>query len=117
MGYLDDWNAEQREAAETWRRKGKALQAELDRIEVRSDSTKGGIGVIVNARGRVTNVRLTPQSLRLGDVELGRILLDTIERAQSEAERKVEAVSLPYTSDPEAAEAMNFIRGLLADDK
>ncbi|WP_442799878.1 YbaB/EbfC family nucleoid-associated protein [Nocardia sp. NBC_01730] len=116
MDYLDRWNVEQRRAAAELRRKNYALQQALARIAVRAGSRKGELSVSVDAHGKVTDLRLTPQALRLGEDRLARVLLETIQRAQSDAQHQVKAASRPYTEDPDAATAMTFLREALGYD-
>ncbi|MFI9506285.1 YbaB/EbfC family nucleoid-associated protein [Nocardia sp. NPDC052566] len=113
MDYLDQWNEEQRRVAATWRHKNHALRQALDQVTVRASSRNGELGVTVNAEGGVTDLRLTGQALRLGEVQLGRVLLETIQRAQADARRQAEATARPYTDDPDAAAALRFIRETL----
>ncbi|MEU4344107.1 YbaB/EbfC family nucleoid-associated protein [Nocardia sp. NPDC023852] len=116
MDYLDQWNEEQRRAAAEWRRKNYDLQQALARIAVRAGSRNGELSVSVDAHGKVTGLRLTPQALRLGEAQLARALLETIQRAQSDARHQVETASRPYTEAPEAAAAMTFLREALGND-
>ncbi|MEU6190284.1 YbaB/EbfC family nucleoid-associated protein [Nocardia sp. NPDC047038] len=115
MDYLDQWNEEQRRAVAEWRRKNNDLGRALARVAVRAGSRNGELGVTVDARGKVTDLRLTPQALRLGEVQLARVLLETIQRAQSDAQQQVEAMSRPYTEDPDAAAAMKFLHEILGE--
>ncbi|WP_067463980.1 YbaB/EbfC family nucleoid-associated protein [Nocardia amamiensis] len=115
MDYLDQWNEEQRRAVAEWRRKNYALRQALAQITVRAGSRNGELGVTVDAHGKVTDLRLTPQALRLGEARLARVLLETIQRAQSDAQHQVEATSRPYVEDPDAAAAMAFLRETLGD--
>ncbi|MGQ4618117.1 YbaB/EbfC family nucleoid-associated protein [Nocardia sp. R7R-8] len=116
MDYLDEWNEERRRAAAEGQRKNRALRQALAQISVRAGSRNGELGVAVDAYGDVTDLRLTPQALRLGEARLARLLLETIQRAQSDARRQVEATSRPYTEDPGAAAAITFLRETLGDD-
>ncbi|WP_187776124.1 YbaB/EbfC family nucleoid-associated protein [Antrihabitans cavernicola] len=115
MDYLDDWNAEQRELAIKWRRKNADLRTALAAIEVRTTSPNGEIGVTVDGQGNVTNVRLTPQGLRVGDARLSQVMLETIQRAQGEARRKADEAARPYTSDPDAVTAKKALHDLLGN--
>ncbi|MFI6216261.1 YbaB/EbfC family nucleoid-associated protein [Nocardia brasiliensis] len=116
VDYLDQWHEEQHRVAAEWRAKNRELQRTLAEVIVRATSRNGELGVTVDARGTVTDLRLTPQALRLGDVQLGRTLLETIQRAQSDAQRQSEAVVGPYMDDPSAAAAVAFVREVLRDD-
>lgn len=115
MDYLEEWNAEQRRNAADWRQKNNAVRAALDEIKVRIDSRNGELSIAVDAYAKITDVRLTPQALRLGDVRLGDLLRETIQRAQAEARRQVDIASQPLTSDPSATAATEAIRELLGD--
>jgi hypothetical protein len=48
-------------------------------------------------------------------VQLARVLIETIQRAQSGAQQQVDATSRPYTEDPDAAAAMRFLRETLGE--
>ncbi|WP_169810547.1 YbaB/EbfC family nucleoid-associated protein [Nocardia arthritidis] len=115
MDYLARWNEEQRRAVAEWRRKNRDLRQALAQIAVHSGSRNGELGVTVDAHGKVTDLRLTSQALRLGEAQLARVLLETIQRAQSDAQRQAEATSRPYREAPEAAAAMEFLRQTLGD--
>lgn len=116
MDYLDKWNEEQRRVAAEWRSKNEALQQSLSRITVRASSRNGELSATVDAHGNVTDLRLTPQALRLGEVQLRRLLLEAIQSAQSDARRQAEAAARPYTDDPAHADAVTFIRKILGGD-
>ncbi|WP_167768932.1 YbaB/EbfC family nucleoid-associated protein [Nocardia sp. CS682] len=116
MDYLDQWNDEQRRAAAEWRSKNEALQHSLAQIAVRTASRNGELSATVDGHGNVTDLRLTPQALRLGEVQLRRLLLDAIQNAQSDARRQAAAAARPYTDDPANADAMTFIRKILDGD-
>ena len=111
--YIDDWNAEQREVAARWREKHRALRSALADIRVRGISPKGELGVSVDANGKILDIRLTPQALRLGDDRLAQLLLKTVQRAQDDAGETAAAAAKPFTDDPEAADAIALIRELL----
>ncbi|GAB2656415.1 hypothetical protein ABI214_07810 [Prescottella soli] len=74
MDYLDEWNASQEEAVASWRRKNTQLREALSSVIVRTSSRNCELSIAVDADARVTDVRLTPQALRLGDVQLSRLL-------------------------------------------
>ncbi|QBS42932.1 hypothetical protein DMB37_25400 [Nocardia sp. CS682] len=116
VDYLDQWNDEQRRAAAEWRSKNEALQHSLAQIAVRTASRNGELSATVDGHGNVTDLRLTPQALRLGEVQLRRLLLDAIQNAQSDARRQAAAAARPYTDDPANADAMTFIRKILDGD-
>lgn len=116
MDYLDQWNEEQHRSAAEWRAKNQELQRTLAKVVVRATSRNGELGVTVDAHGKVTDLRLTPQALRLGDSQLSRTLLETIQRAQLDAQRQSEAATRPYLDDPAAAAAITFIREVLSDN-
>ncbi|MFQ6397547.1 YbaB/EbfC family nucleoid-associated protein [Nocardia sp. KC 131] len=113
MEYLDQWNEEQRRAAADWRRKNRQLQQALAQITVRASSRNGELSATVDAHGKVTDLRITPQALRLGEVQLRKALLEAIQRAHSDAQRQAEAIARPYTEEPATAAAMTFIRDIL----
>ncbi|MFE9321863.1 YbaB/EbfC family nucleoid-associated protein [Nocardia sp. NPDC052278] len=113
MEYLDRWNEEQRRVAADWRRKNQQLQQALAQISVRAGSRNGELSATVDAHGKVTDLRITPQALRLGEVQLRQALLETIQRAQSDAQHQAEAITRPYTDEPANAAAMTFIRDIL----
>lgn len=115
MDYLTRWNEEQRRAVAEWRRKNRDLRQALARIAVRASSRNGELGITVDAHGNVTDLRLTSQALRLGEAQLARVLLETIQRAQSDAQQQVEVMSRPYREAPEAAAAMEFLRQTWGD--
>ncbi|WP_327110101.1 YbaB/EbfC family nucleoid-associated protein [Nocardia sp. NBC_01730] len=116
MDYLDQWNEDQRRLVAEWKSKYQTLRHGLAQIAIRASSRGGELGVTVDAQGNVTDLRLTPQALRLGDAQLGRVLLETIQRAQSEAHQRAEATARSYTENPESAAAMKFIQNLLDPD-
>lgn len=89
------------------------VQQALAQISARADSRHGELSATVDAHGTVTDLRLTPQALRLGEVQLRKALLETIQHAQSEAQQQVEAITRPYTEEPANATAMTFIRNIL----
>ncbi|MGV9612229.1 YbaB/EbfC family nucleoid-associated protein [Nocardia xishanensis] len=95
MDYLDQWNEEQRRVAAEWRRRHASLQRALGQVTVHVGSRNGELGVTVDAHGKVTDLRLTPQALRLGEAQLRRTLLETIQRAQADAQRQAEATARP----------------------
>ncbi|MDG3009013.1 YbaB/EbfC family nucleoid-associated protein [Rhodococcus sp. D2-41] len=113
MSYLDDWNAEQRDIAAQWRQRHRSLQLALDGIRVRGSSPNGELGVVVDARGAVTDIRLSPQALRLGDDRWGRLMLQTIQRAQADAARQAEVAAKPFTDDPAFRESIAVLRDLV----
>ncbi len=115
MEYLDEWNASQRAAVASWRQKHKALREAVNEIEVRTNSRNGELSIVVDAEARITDVRLTPQALRLGDVQLSNLLLGTIQKAQSEVARRVEDVARPFTDDRDSLAARKFVDELLND--
>ncbi|MGO4205632.1 YbaB/EbfC family nucleoid-associated protein [Rhodococcus sp. TAF43] len=116
MEYLDEWNAAQRAAVASWRRKNKSLREALAEIKVRTNSRNGELSIAVDAQAKVTDVRLTPQALRLGDVQLSNLLRDTIQKAQAEAAQRVEEVARPFTGDRDSLAARKFVDELLNDD-
>ncbi|MEU7633805.1 YbaB/EbfC family nucleoid-associated protein [Nocardia sp. NPDC049220] len=113
MDYLDRWNEEQRRVAQDWRRENHQVQQALAQIAVRASSRHGELSATVDAHGKVTDLRITPQALRLGEVQLRKALLQAIQRAQSDAQHQVDAITLPYTEEPARAAAMTFIRDIL----
>ncbi|MFI6366894.1 YbaB/EbfC family nucleoid-associated protein [Nocardia sp. NPDC050630] len=116
MDYLDQWNEDQRRLVAEWRRKHQALQQRLSQIAVRASSRGGELGVTADSRGTITDLRLTPQALRLGDAQLARLLLETIQRAQSDAHQQTESIARTYTDNPESATAMKFVQELLGPE-
>ncbi|MDH6279275.1 YbaB/EbfC family nucleoid-associated protein [Prescottella agglutinans] len=116
MEYLDEWNAVQREAVASWRRKNTQLREALGMVIVRTSSRNGELSIVVDADARVTDVRLTPQALRLGDVQLSNLLRDTIQKAQAEVAQRVEEVARPFTDDRDSVAARKFVDELLNDD-
>ncbi|MFI6429194.1 YbaB/EbfC family nucleoid-associated protein [Rhodococcus oryzae] len=115
MEYLDEWNAVQREAAARWRRKNTQLREALGLVIVRTSSRNGELSIAVDADARVTDVRLTPQALRLGDVQLSRLLRDTIQKAQAEAAQRVTEITLSFTQDRDSVAAREFVEEILND--
>lgn len=115
MDYLDQWNEEQRRVVAEWRRRNTSLQRALEQVTVHVGSRNGELGVTVDAHGKITDLRITPQALRGGEARLRRILLETIQRAQVEAQHRAEATIRPYIDDPAAAAAMSFVREALGD--
>ena len=113
MDYLDEWNDKQRHAAAEWQRVNQQIQQAVAEISVRAASRHGELSATVDARGGVTDIRLTPQALRLGEVQLGHALRDAIQRAQVEAQRRVDAAVRPYIEEPATAAAMAFVREIL----
>jgi DNA-binding protein YbaB len=116
MDYLDQWNEDQRRLVAEWKGKYQALRHGLEQIAVRASSGGGELGVTVDAQGNVTDLRLTPQALRLGEAQLGRVLLETIRHAQSQAHQQAEATARSFTDNPESAAAVKFIQNLLGPD-
>ncbi|MBH0781547.1 YbaB/EbfC family nucleoid-associated protein [Nocardia bovistercoris] len=113
MDYLDRWNEEQRRVAQDWRCKNHQIQLALAQIAARASSRHGELSATVDAHGKVTDLRITPQALRLGEIQLRKALLEAIQRAQSEAQQQVEAITRPYTEEPATITAMTFIRNIL----
>jgi len=116
MNYLDEWNEKQRASVEHWRRKDRELRQALARIVVRVSSRGGELGVTVDAEGKVTDIRLTPQALRLGEARLAHVLLDTVARAQSDAQRQAQVATAPFMADSGADTVLRFARELLTED-
>jgi DNA-binding protein YbaB len=117
MNYLDEWNTAQRAAMDRWRRKNRELRETVARITARTASRNGELGVTVNAEGKVTDIRITPQALRLGETRLASMLLDTITRAQAEAHKQASiAVHQQVAADPQDAQAIEFVRQLFDED-
>ncbi|ADG99382.1 conserved hypothetical protein [Segniliparus rotundus DSM 44985] len=106
----DNWNRQQLEHLADLRRKADKLQAEIAAIDVRASSAKGEVGVNVDAQGRVTDIRLSPQALSLGEASLASLLLQTIREARDTASRRAQEIAKPFTSDPGIAAALNAVR-------
>ena len=115
METMDEWNSRQRQVAEEWKRKGRALHAALAEIKVRVNSPTGELGMNVDAHGRVTGILLTPQALRLGHEPLAEMLLKTIQNAQTAASRRAQEAARPFTDDPDVAATMEAIRELISE--
>lgn len=115
MDYVDRWNEEQHRVVQDWRRKNHQIQQALAQVAVRASSCHGELSATVDAHGGVTDLRITPQALRLGEIQLRKALLETIQRTQSEAQQQVEAITRPYIEEPATATAtaMTFIRDIL----
>ncbi|MFI6778754.1 YbaB/EbfC family nucleoid-associated protein [Nocardia sp. NPDC050412] len=116
MDYLGQWNEDQRRLSAEWKRKNRALRQRLGQIAVRASSRGGELGVTADSQGSIADLRLTPQALRLGDAQLVRVLLETIQRAQSDAHQQTESIARTYTDNPESATAMKFIQELLGPE-
>lgn len=116
MDYLNNWNAYQHHQAAKWRRNSADLLAALAAVEVRITSPNGEIGVTVDSQGNVTNIRLTPQGLRLGDVRLSQVMLEAIQRAQTEARRRAHELARRYTNDPDAEAIKEALEDLFGDE-
>jgi DNA-binding protein YbaB len=113
MSESADFESIQRGIADQWLSRGRAVQAEVNGIKVRTSSRNGELGVTVDAQGHVQDVRLTPQALRLGERRLAQVLLETIQRAEAEAEKQLKQAWKPLTSDPAVREIMEFGRELI----
>ncbi|WP_433728554.1 YbaB/EbfC family nucleoid-associated protein [Nocardia sp. CA-129566] len=107
------WEAQQREVVADLERKTRSVQAALEQIRVRVPSRNGELGVTVDARGHVLDIRLTPQALRLGEVGLARALVETMKRAEKAAAQQAAEAAAPLTSDPRIAETLSASRRLL----
>ena len=116
VDYLDDWNDQQREIAREWRRHTAELKKTLAQIDSRATSPNGEVSISVSADGTVEDVRFTPQSLRLNHTKLGSVVLETLQRAQAEAKRQVDAAHRPLIAQPNARETLNSLKALLGDD-
>lgn len=102
----------EREIIQTWLQRGRLVQARVAAIQARAVSRNGELGVTVDAQGRVSDVRLTPRALELGDVRLGHLLVETLQRAQADAAKQVEEAWQPLTAHPAIREILDFGRDL-----
>jgi hypothetical protein len=71
---------------------------------------------MVDALGHLQDVRLTPQALRLGEVRLAQLLVETVRRAEADAAQQLEQAWQPLSSDPAVREILDFGRALLDPD-
>ncbi|MGL6234547.1 MAG: YbaB/EbfC family nucleoid-associated protein [Segniliparus sp.] len=108
----DEQDRQQLEHLSELRRKATALQTAIAALDVRASSAKGEVGVNVDAQGRVTDIRLSPQALQLGETSLANLLLQTIQEARDTASRRAQEIAKPFTSDPGIAAALDAVREL-----
>lgn len=62
-----------------------AVRAEIEAVRERVSSPRRELSVVVDASGRLLDVGLTDDALRLGPAALGRLLVETSGRAQQAA--------------------------------
>ncbi|WP_405161406.1 YbaB/EbfC family nucleoid-associated protein [Nocardia sp. NBC_01499] len=112
MTELGDWEARQRATVAELQRKTRAVETALNQIRVRVSARNGELGVTVDAKGHVLDIRLTPQALRLGDVKLAQVLVETIRQAEQTAARQASEAAAPLTGDPRIAATLSASRAL-----
>jgi DNA-binding protein YbaB len=105
--------ANSREIVQKWSQRGRAIQAQVAKIQVRAVSRNSELSATVDAHGHVRDIRLTPQALHLGESRLAQLLTETLQRAQTDAARQVEQAWKPHTSDPAVREIFDFGRALI----
>lgn len=86
----------------------------LSKVLGKGRGWNGHIAVIVNAEGRVVDLRLNPQAKELRTEDLAGEILAAINAAYQDAERKVEEAMAELAADPgvrRAAEVVDALRG------
>ncbi len=116
MDYLDDWNERQTVLAREIRRQRATVARKLADVEVRANAADGSAGVVVDANGRVVEIRLAPLGLRLGAPGLSLTLTKLLQRAQAEAAARTERIAEEFAASAGAGDAVALVRAILGDE-
>jgi DNA-binding protein YbaB len=70
----------------------RTAQAALLRVAGRAESADGLVAAVADGRGGITELRLDPRALRLGEAALGRQVTQVLQAAQQEAGRHAQEI-------------------------